>query len=74
MSTLPFFSISIGFAFQHTPGLRVVVQVISTPDEPFTHIGAAVAGAAQIEGASRVQTLNLGGSATTIASFVVGRS
>lgn len=30
------------------------------------------AGAAQIDAASRVQTLNLGGSATTIASFVVG--
>lgn len=34
---------------------------------------AGTAGAAQIEGAKRVQTLNLGGSATTIASFVVGR-
>lgn len=31
------------------------------------------AGASQIEGAKRVQTLNLGGSATTIASFIVGR-
>lgn len=30
------------------------------------------AGASQIEGARHVQTLNLGGSATTIASFVVG--
>ena len=31
-------------------------------------------GASQIDGARRVQTLNLGGSATTIASFVVGLS
>lgn len=32
------------------------------------------AGASQIQGAKRVQTLNLGGSATTIASFVVGHA
>ena len=30
------------------------------------------AGAIQVEGAKRAQTLNLGGSATTTVSFVVG--
>ena len=30
------------------------------------------AGASQVEGAKRVATLNIGGSATTICSFVVG--
>ena len=35
-------------------------------------VGGA-AGATQVEGATAVQTLNLGGSATTIVSFVIGR-
>jgi acetyl-CoA C-acetyltransferase len=32
------------------------------------------AGAAQVPGAKRVQTLNIGGSCTTVVSFVVGRT
>ncbi len=37
------------------------------------HQVAGTAGATQVEGATAVQTLNLGGSATTIVSLVIGR-
>ena len=36
------------------------------------HQVAGTAGAMQVEGATTVQTLNLGGSATTVVSFVIG--
>ena len=36
------------------------------------HQVAGIAGAMQVEGATTVQTLNLGGSATTVVSFVIG--